>query len=139
MPYDARALEAIVGQYMEVAHAQFLLRFPQQARSGMVNWGTWSNATGLVTAYLTYCASKNPADESIDVVMCFVPSDGTIRFSTDISWSDGEVLSVIQECDIVARDADSLLHEADMTCRSASERIIPELMLLLATDSSDTP
>lgn len=75
------------------------------------NSGSWSNTSGVVTAYFSYPLSDHPADDNLEVVYSLAPVTGGVQFAVDICRPDGEVLAAITDSYVVFSTEDELISE----------------------------
>ncbi len=134
MGREIEMLQTIGDSYMKRISDELRPGSSRAGVEGTINTGSWSNASGIVTSYLSYYPSDDRSQESVDAVITVVPLDQTttgITFTADISRSGGEVIADIAQCDIRSGTLDELLAEANRAYQAASQDIVTRLKALL--------
>lgn len=133
---EAEALEAIVVARLTEA-AEALRRTAACAGTNdTVRAGVWSNAAGIVTAYLSYRAANDPSREPIEAIVGLAPSDDGVCFTVELCRPDGEILAAIARREIPADPPAALLSTVDTLAEGASREIVARLETLLFAEAS---
>ena len=134
MGREIEMLRTIGDSYMKRISQELWADSSRTGFNGMMNTGSWANDSGIVTSYLSYYPSDDRSQESVDAVITVMPMDQTangVKFTADISRSDGEVIADIAECELRFGNLDELLSEANRAYQAASQDIVTQLKALL--------
>ncbi len=134
MGREIEMLRTIGDSYMKRISEELRADSLRAGFNGTLNTGSWSNDSGIVTSYLSYYPSNDRSQDSVDAVITVMPVDqpaNGVKFTADISRSDGEVIADIAECEIRFGNPDELLSEANKAYQAASEDIVTRLKALL--------
>jgi hypothetical protein len=113
------AIHDLIDSYVQTTAGELKQSLTSPDASFTISSKTWSNNAEIVTGYLTIFPNNNPAEQSIDAVISFVPLDDSTQLSADICWSDGPLLIDILEKEINFSNMDELLLDLNPFCQTA--------------------
>ena len=134
MSRENEALRMIGDTYIKRIAEELRAESSRMGVNGTMNAGSWSNDSGIVTAYLSYYPSNDASQDSIDAVITLAPRDDMskgMKLTADISWSNGDIIADIAECTIQFSTPHELLSEASRAYEVTSQAIAGRLKALL--------
>ena len=131
MALDITKLEALLRTKANELVELFIQTMSLTIPATRVKSGSWSNTSGLVTAYVSYQLSDNPAEDTLEVVYSLSPVQDGLQFSVDICQPDGEVLAAITDSYVAFSNEDELIGELNQLCDIAGKGALSRLKAML--------
>jgi hypothetical protein len=104
---------------------------------GIIRSGSWSNAAGLINAFVSYYPAGDTSAEAIEAIISLAPSGAGMKLNAEICRSNGEVLAEIAERNLPPMPTTALMPEVVQLAEGLQAELVARLAMHVSADLSE--